>query len=123
MYKYVDFYHDICLGYKKNIFILSTKCYEFSFLDNTVIIIFCEIPNCYQYYFLTIHSFFFVIINATIVHILFFERKRKRKITVKNPFTNNCNTMVDPAKKMFQLNQCWIWKHVNQDIISKLFLQ
>ena len=30
--------------------------------------------------------------------------------------------MVDPAKKTFQLNQCWIWIYVKQGIISILFL-
>ena len=31
------------------------------------------------------------------------ERKCKSNITVKNPLANNSNTMLGPAKKVFQL--------------------
>ena len=49
MYKYVDFYYDIYLGYLKKTFILSNTCYEFSLLNETFIILFSEKPNCFQY--------------------------------------------------------------------------
>ena len=80
-------------------------------------------PNGFQYYFVTINFFCFIMINATVVQIFFCERNCKRKITVNNTLTNKCNTIVDPAKKIFQLNQFWIWIYVKQGIISILFLQ
>ena len=46
MYKYVEFYCDIYLGYSlKTIFILSNTCYEFSLLNDTLSILFCENQN------------------------------------------------------------------------------
>ena len=100
---------------------LSNTCYEFPLLRETFIIIFREKPNCFKYSFVTIHYFCFIIINTKLVQIVFYERKCKRKITVKNPFTKKCNTMMDPVKIIFQLNQCWIWIYVKQGIISNLF--
>ena len=60
--------------------------------------------NGFQYSFVTIHFFCLIFINATVVQTFFSERKCKREITVKNPLTNNCNTMVDTTNKISQLN-------------------
>ena len=107
MYGYVGFYHDIYFVYifDKKVFISSNTCYEFSHLDDTISILFCEKPNCFQYYVVTIHFFCFVIINTKVVQIGFCARKCKNKITVKNSLTKNYNTMVDPVKITFQLNK------------------
>ena len=67
--------------------------------------------------------FCFVITNAIVVQILFCEEKCKGKITVKNPLTNNCNTILYPTRKIFHLNQYWIWIYVKQGIILTFFLQ
>ena len=107
MYKCVDLNSDIHLGYiifcLYHLYIIK-KCFEFSLLNDNFIIIFREKPNRFQQFFVTINYFCLIIINATILQIVFSERKCKRNITVKNPLTNNYNTMVDPAKKIFQLD-------------------
>ena len=125
MYEYVDFYCDIYLGYPffKIMFVLSNTCYEFSLLNDTFSILFCEEPNCFQWSFVTIQSICIVIINETVVQIVFCERKCKSEINIKNSLTNNCNTMMDPVKIIFQLNQCWIWRYVKQRLISIFFLK
>ena len=124
MYKYVDFIVTFILDTLfLIIFMLSNMCYDFSLLNDSFSIILCEKSNWFKYSSTNINSFCFIINNATLVQIFFCERKRKRKITVKNIFTKNCNTMVVPAKKIFQLNQCWIWIYVKQRIISIFFLQ
>ena len=61
------------------IFTLSNTCYEFSFLNDSFSILFCEKPNCFQYSFVTIHYFLFIIINATAVQILFLWEEVQRK--------------------------------------------
>ena len=63
------------------------------------------------------------VVNSTLFLIVFFERKCKREIIVKNPLTNNCNTTVDPVKKIFQINHCFVFIYVKQRIISISFLQ
>ena len=83
---------------------------------------FCGKSNCFKYSFLTIHSFCFVVIAATVVQSYLYERKCKNKITVKNPLASNCNTMVDPVKKIFQLDQYFLWIYSKQGIISIFFL-
>ena len=102
MYKSVSFYRDIYFGYLFIIFIFSNTRYEFSLLNDTFSILFWEKPNLFQYYFVTKNYFCFNITHATVVQILFCEKKCKRKITVKNSLTNNCNTTVDPANMIFQ---------------------
>ena len=72
--------------------------------EENFIIIFQEKPNDFQYYFVTIHSFNFIIFNSTVVQLVLSKRKWKRKIAVEHPLTNNCNMMVDYTNKVFQLN-------------------
>ena len=67
------------------------------------IILFWGDPEIFQYYFLTIHLFCFATVNTTVVKKIFIESNCKSKVTVKSPLTNNCNTMVDPTKKIIQL--------------------
>ena len=50
------------------------------------------------------NSFLFVVISGTVVQIVPSERKLRSNITVKNTLINNCSTMLDPTKKLFQLN-------------------
>ena len=123
IYKYVYFYPNIYLGCIFFVFILSNTCYDFSVLNDTSFIIFGEKPNFFQDSFVTNNFFCFIIINVTVVQIVFFERKCKRKTTVTIIITNNCNIMVDPIKIISQLNQCWIWKYIKKGIISISFLQ
>ena len=83
-------------------------CYEFSILKDNFIIFFWK-KNAFN---TPLQQFliFFIIINSTVVHIVLSERNCKRKITIKNPPTNNCNTMVHPNKKVFKPNHCWIYQ-------------
>ena len=79
MYKYVDFYREIYFEYvKKIIFVLLNTCHEFSLLNETFSIIFCEKPNWFQYYFVTIIYLCFIIINATVAQIVFYECSNNR---------------------------------------------
>ena len=57
MHKSDDFYRKIYFGSLclKIIFISSNTCYEFSLLNDTFSILFCEKPNLFQYYFVSIH--------------------------------------------------------------------
>ena len=110
-------------NFKKVIFLLSNTCYEFLLLNDTFSIIICQKTDFFQYSLVAINFFCFSIIYTTIVEVVFCERKSKRKITVKNPLTRSCNTIVDPAKIIFQLNHCWIWRYFRQGIISMLLLQ
>ena len=107
MYKYVEFISDIYLGYIifclyliYNIKIINV----FLLLKKTCIFIYWGKPNGFQYSFVTIYSFCFVIISVTLAQIFTSERKCKRNINVKNILTNNCNTEFNPTGKVFQLN-------------------
>ena len=64
MYKYVYFYHVMYFGYLFIIiiFILSNTCYEFSLLNKTFSMLFCEKTNYFFYSFVTIIPFCFMII-------------------------------------------------------------
>ena len=101
----------------------SNIIYGFLLLNKTHIFTCWGKPNVFQYSFVTMHYFLFVIIGATLVQLVMSERNYKRNITVKNPFTNNCNTMVDPTKIFFQLNSCCKWRYVKQWIIPIFFLK
>ena len=46
---------------------------------------------------------FFIIFSATLVQIITIDRKCKSNIN-KKIFSTNCNAMLDPTKKLFQLN-------------------
>ena len=59
-------------------YIYSNKCYEFILLKETCIILYMEKPNGYQYSLVTIHSFCFIITNATLFHPMLSESKYKR---------------------------------------------
>ena len=80
-------------------------------MNKTFIFICLEKPNGFKYEFVTI-NYYFIIINATLVQIITSKRKCKRKTTVKNTPTNNCNTMRGTTKKVVQLNYCCKWRHV-----------
>ena len=113
----------ISYTFLKTIFILSNNFYGFLLLNYTFSILFCEEPNLFHYYFVAIDYCFFIIINATVVQIVFCDRKGKSKVTVKNKLSNNCNTMLNTVKIIFQLNQCWIWRYFKKGIVSIFFLQ
>ena len=82
------------------------------------IILFQGKTNVFRYDFVAINSLFFIVVNETVVQLVLSERKWKSEATVKNSLTNNSKKMVDPTRKIFQLNQCWICIYVNQWIIS-----
>ena len=96
---------------------------NFLLLKQACIILCWVKPNGFQYSFLTIHSFYSIIINTTVVELVLRERKLKKEITSKNSFTNNCNKMVDPNKKFFQLNYYWKLIYVKQCIIFIFFVK
>ena len=78
------------------------KNYKCSILNNTFIIIFCEKPNFFKYYFVTIHYFCFIIINETLVQVFFCESKHKRKIPGINPMERGApwdNAYIQPQQK------------------------
>ena len=52
---------------------------------------------------------FLIIINTTVVQLVLSERKRKSKITVKNPLTNNCNTVVDSINLLPSILYTGVW--------------
>ena len=43
-------------------------------------------------------------IIASVIQVVKIDMKRKINITVKNPFVNNCDTMLDTTKRICQLN-------------------
>ena len=51
--------------------------------------------NLFQYSFVTIHSFCFIVITETVVQLVTSERNHEQNISVKNPLTNNCNKILD----------------------------
>ena len=130
MYKYVDFCNGIYLGYIIFClyhFILSNilcgdatlllymsvsfrlpflvrfppTCYKFSLIKDTFIIIFWGEHNFFQYSFVTICSFCFIIINAKVFQIIFSERNCKSKITVKNHLSTTVTQWLIPPIKYF----------------------
>ena len=60
------------------IFILSNICYEFLLLNDSFIILFCE-KKCFQYFYVTINSFCFIINIAAVVQIMFCETTGSRR--------------------------------------------
>ena len=124
MYKSVAFYCDINLGYifLYHLYIIKHMLWIFTSRGHFECYLFWK-TNCFQYSFIKDYSSCFIIINATVVQIVFCERNHKRKITVKTPLTNNCNAMVDPVKIVFRLDQFWVWIYVKEVIIFIFFVQ
>ena len=71
-------------------------------LNKTHIFLCWKKSNGFQYSCVTLCSFF--IIFAILVHLVMVDRNRKNHIAVKNTLTNNCNTMLNPTKKVVQLS-------------------
>ena len=68
MYNNVGFYRDTYFGYLFFVmFILSNTCYEFSLLNDNFVILLGGEYDCFQYSFVTIHSFCFIVINEKVV--------------------------------------------------------
>ena len=63
-----------------------------------------ETLNIFKYPFVTIAYFWFIVIIATVAHLIMSDRNIKINIAVKNSLTTNCNTMLDDTKKSFELN-------------------
>ena len=81
IYRYVDLKIDICFGYIifrlyylhiiiRMLWILTSEGHFYYFLFGK--------PIYFQLYFLTIHCFCFIVINATVVHIVFSKSKWKK---------------------------------------------
>ena len=108
MYKYVGFYRDshlgciiFCLYY---LYIIKHMLYT-SPLNNVFIGIFCEKPHTIQYYFVTIHYFCLIIIDATVVQIFTCERNYKRKFLSKIHLPTTVTQWCIPSRKYFnQIN-------------------
>ena len=115
---------DINLGYiifcLKHLYIIKHHLWVFNYEQN----IHCTLLGKIQGLSIILfnHSFiFFSIIIATVIQILTSGRERKINITVKNLLTNNCNTIIYPTKKFFQLRWWRKWIYFNQSIIFILF--
>ena len=110
MYMYVEFYRNIYLEFVFNHLYMIKHMLWIITSEWQFLYYFCENPNLFQYSYVTINQFSFIINNTTAVQIIFCEGNLIK-------LANNCNTIVGTVKIIFQLNQCWIWIYVKKGII------